>query len=491
MFEFFTRIITILLKPWKAIKSAYKSVYLHTADFANLVFGTPMFINEGDLEAEEKKYINTMKFIERDDFYWAIVSFKYFKVDKREYKSLINFLFLNKNNIKIIPRFYYRTKHYYTNNTYKFDYFFFKKMFKNHVWFGLSSIWKAIRMWILSVFLLVISIYFLSLVRVLPVNTVLFQWFALGMFSYWLISGFVFFIKKYRFTRFTSSIQRFWRRSYILFWLIESCLLVVFIYLTLNSTQETSYMLDQISVFKNHLFSWRAFLPKLVINTILVILGYLLLLNVKWNIFKKNIPFVLTITVLLTYMLWVEFYQIYHVSNFYANLFWSYDVDERLWSLESDVRRTRIANHYVMILFLLKFWHIVFIYAFWIFFVLRASELERIRYPIYSANFQNFIILYIMAWLFMYPWIKVISQKFLSTPYFWFYVNNRTVGLRIFFYDIKLVLYSLQNYIFFNNFQNFSVKDFFYWTLSTENNNFENFRKHTIKNMVIKNLSNV
>lgn len=466
----------------------YMYIGLYTYDLLNFIFGKNINLFDYQDIEETDKFNNVDKFISREVFFNIIINPQFFKLDKRELKSNLNFFLLNSKNIKLIPRFFYRNKNYSSVKITNKEFNSFLKMTKNHLWFGFSSIWTALRLWVLSIILFLFSLYFLSLIRVLPVNTILFQWFVLGMFSYWLISGFVFFIKKYRFTKFTSSIQRFWRRSYILFWLIESCLLLVFVYLTLNATQETSYMLDQISVFKNHLFSWKAFLPKLFLNTVLVILSYLLLLNVKWNIFKKNIPFIIAITVLLTYMLWVEFYQMYHVSNFYANLFWSYDLDERLWSLESDVRRTRISNHYVMILFLLKFWHIVFIYMFWIFFVLRASELDRVRYPIYSANFQNFIILYIMSWIFMYPWIKVISLKFLGTPYFWFYVNNRSLGFRIFFYDIKLILYSFQNFFSKLNFTYFVKTDFFYWTLSSSENNFESFRKHTIKNMVLKTL---
>jgi len=445
MFDLFKEIIKVIQSSFKTVKKLYKYIYLYAFDVLDFLIGAPYEVDENDDKAEELAFVRIAKVIKREKYYGIIIEPKFFKIDWRETKSNYNFYNLSKEKIKILPRYFYRAKNYKTPTFNKTNLYHYLESTKNHLWFGLKSIFKTLRVWVLPLVLFLISIYFLSLTRVLPVNTVLFQWFALGMFSYWLISGFVFFIKKYRFAKFTSAVQRFWRRSYILFWLIESCLLVVFIYLTLNATQETSYMLDQINVFKNHLFSWRSFFPKLFLNTVLVILSYLLLLNIKWNIFKKNIPIIIIITTLLTYMLWVEFYQIYHVSNFYANLFWSYDLDERMWSLESDVRRTRIVNHYVMILFLLKFWHIVFIYIFWIFFVLRASELERIRYPVYSANFQNFVILYIMSWIFMYPWIKVISSKFMSTPYFWFYVNNRKLGLRIFFYDIKLVLYAIQD----------------------------------------------
>ena len=355
---------------------------------------------------------------------------------------------------------------------------------------GLKSLWSAVRHWTISCVFFFLSLYTLSILKLLPASVTLFQWFALGMFLYWLISGFVFFIKKYRFTRFTSSIQRFWRRSYILFWLIESNLLLVFLYLTVNSTQEAMYMYDQVSFFKSHLFSWKIFIPKLFLVTLLVSWGYLVLLNLKWNIFNKNLMAIVVITIILTYLVWLEFYQIYHISNFYSNFYWNYDLDEKLWSLETDARRTRIVNHYTMILFFLKFWHIVFIYGFWIFFILRSLELTRIRFPIYSSNYQNFVILYVMTWLFMYPWAKFLLNRYIEIPYFWFYVNNREIFSRVFVNDIKLICISLAENLFKKNLRYFYVTDYMYFTSYFSNDYATSLRKTWIRNNIINTINN-
>ena len=501
MFDFFKNIVRSFFKisfeTSKTLISYWFFLSLYLYDILNYIFGANISFDKQDTAQIYAQFKQAQKAALRRDVRRLIRNPKFFFLSKFESNLFFSISTLFKNDKNAVqytlPRFYYRSKNYkykpYSYNLKNNLIVNFSKI-KSHFLYGYSSMWKSLRTWILSLTVALGSLYFLSLIRVLPVNAMLFQWFVLGMFSYWLISGFVFFIKKYRFTRFTSAIQRFWRRSYILFWLIESCLLLVFVYLTFNSSQESAYMLDQVQVFKTHLFSWRAFLPKLFLVSVLIILGYILLLNIKFNIFKKNIPMVMFITVLLTYLLWIEFYQIYHVSNFYANLFWSYDVDDRLWSLESDSRRTRIVNHYVMILFLLKFWHIVFIYIFWIFFILRVNELERIRFPIYSANFQNFIILYIMTWLFMYPWLKLVLHRFIEMPYFWFYVNNRELGFRIFIQDIKLVYYGLTSHIY-NNINSlffFKKSDFIYWILSDETSNFSAYRKHVIRDYITKQL---
>jgi hypothetical protein len=317
-------------------------------------------------------------------------------------------------------------------------------------------------------------------------------WICVLMLGYWLISGFVFFIKKYQFGKFTTAVQRFWRRSYILFWLIEGGTFLVFLYLTINSSQESFYMFDQISVFKTHLYSWKLFLLKLFPTVVLIIITYLLLVSLKWNIYSKHSIWLLFMTFFLTYIVWLEFYQFYHVVNFYGNLNWVYDIDEHFWSLEQEPRRTRIVNHYIMLLFILKFWHIVFIYGFWIFFVLRCWETKRIRYPLLAANFQNFIILYIFAWVFMYPWFKFFFRKFIETPYYWFYVNNRRLALRIFFNDLKLIYYALIDYFKYsklNFLKGFNYSPFYYWQL-TSYNNIEIYRKHIIRDRIIQTLIN-
>jgi hypothetical protein len=368
------------------------------------------------------------------------------------------------------------------NNNYLF---FLKKTFLS----GFHYVWIGIRFWIIPLTICFLIIYCTLVLRLLPFNKIMFAWIAIIMFSYWLVSGFVFFFKKYQFGKYTSVVQRFWRRTYILFWLIEGATFSVFLFFTINSSQESFYMFDQINIYKTHLYSWRFFLLKIFPIILLIISTYLLLVSLKWNLFGKHSIWLFFLTSFLTYIVWLEFYQFFHVLNFYGNLNWIYDVDDHSWSLEQEPRRTRIVNHYVMLLFILKFWHVVFIYGFWIFFVLRCWETKRIRYPLLAANFQNFIILYIFAWVFMYPWFKFFFRKFLDTPYYWFYINNRRLGFRILFNDFKLIYYGLINNIRIRiNLIGFDYSAFFYWKLSEITNNFEIYRKHVIKNRIIKSI---
>lgn len=391
---------------------------------------------------------------------------------------------------------YYQNNETYTNQTEIFKksknkktlFIFWYENLTRYSFVGFKYFYKLFKHWLLPLFLLSLIVFHGLIIKALPFNKVVFIWISFFMILYWLISGFVFFFKKYQFGKYTSAIQRFWRRSYILFWLLESCLLFVFIYLTFIASQESFYMYDQIQIYKTHLFSWKIFFLKIFPILLLLLLTYFLLLSLKWNFFSKISYWILIITFILTYVMWIEFYQFFHIVNFYGNLNWLYDMDEKLWTLELEPRRTRIVNHYVMLLLILKFWHLLFVYGFWLFYILRSNEKQSAKYPLLSANFQNFIILYIMSWLFMYPWIKIYFKKLLITPYFWFYVNNRSLTMRIFFYDLKLFIFNVINHeLLTYSFNRSFMKNipFFYWIETNYNLFFNNTRKNYIKHSLL------
>ena len=358
--------------------------------------------------------------------------------------------------------------------------------------FGLRSIWKHLRYWILPILLFVGFVYYSFFLKSLPFSKIFAGYLLLGNMFYLLISGFVFFIKKYQYRLYTSVIQRFWRRTLVIFWAIEGTLFTCFVYLIFNASQEPIYVYDNIQIYKTHFYSWRFFLIKIILSSLLIIFTYMLLLSVKYNTFTKINNLVLVITVLLLYIAWLEFYQLFHLMNCYGTTSWVYDFSEHLWNLELEFKRTRIVNHYVTIGLVAKFWHIVFAVVFWIFFILRGLESSRIRYPLLSANLQNFLIIYFMSWLYMYPWFKYSSRKALDMPYFWFFINNRKLGIFLFFNDIKLYWWGLLDSVFYLDWYTtyFKKLSFHYWNASSLNIGSTHFRKHNIRDLFIRNISN-
>lgn len=482
----------------KAFKRVFWFVFCFFYDFWN--FGlSKLSLKRKNTEKKEKKAFYKYgafklrnfyfsNFVSKDtflaaDIFWAKQMGKKYLLKNRETKTFRSYFraFATKNG------FYFNLKKLKNINNFQF-------FLTNTYFSGLKYIWLGVRFWIFPLIFFFLVVYVTIVLKALPFNKLMLGWICIIMFVYWLISGFVFFFKKYQFGKYTTAVQRFWRRSYILFWMIEGGTFLVFLFFTINSSQESFYMFDQISVFKTHLYSWKFFLLKIFPLIILIISTYLVLLSLKWNLFSKHSFILLFLTFFLTYTVWLEFYQFFHVLNFYGNLNWIYDIDDHVWTLELEPRRTRIVNHYVMLLFILKFWHIVFIYGFWIFFVLRCWETKRIRYPLLAANFQNFIILYIFAWVFMYPWFKFYFRKFLDSPYYWFYINNRKIFYRIFFNDLKIFYYGLESLFGrynLNYLLKFNHSPFYYWKTLDFSNNFESYRKHIIRDRIIHNLNNL
>jgi len=412
--------------------------------------------------------------------------FYFFSVKNNNYKK---YFFLNyKNN-----RFFKKAEQIKQKNLYKTEsnkFFFYKNFFE-----GFKYIFLATRFWFLPLFSFFFLSFFLCFMKVIPFYKFSFTVFVLLSFFYWLISGFVFFIKKYRFRYFTSSIQRFWKRCFSIFWILEFFLFFCFFYLTIMGSQEPFFMFDNSQIFKTHLFSWKLFILKIFPFCLLIVFTYFLILSIKWNVFSKLNFIIIIITFILFLILWSEFYQFFHIVSFYGNFFWKYDEEENYWFLDNELKRTRISNHFLTICLIAKFWHIVFASIFWFFFIIRNIELNKLRYSMVSANFQNFILVYILSWLYMFPWFKYFFLKLFNNPYYWFYLNNRNYGLRIFWNDLKLIYYSFtSNFNFdslFSRWYGFKTFSFFYWTTYNSENGFNGFKQHFIKNEIIRSLTTI
>jgi hypothetical protein len=346
---------------------------------------------------------------------------------------------------------------------------------------GFRYVWMGVRYWVVGLLLALLSFYYLSYVRLLPMTRLLFEYLLLAMFVYWLLSGFVFFIKKYQYSKFTSVIQRFWKRTYALFWALETFVFLIFFYLTLNASEEPVYMYDQMKLYKTHLFSWRWFLKKSVPYVFLILISSYVMANLRWGIYMRQSTVIFVMTLVLLYILWLEFYQFFHIVNWYSDFNWVFDYDDYLWSVEIENRRTRLCNNYAALCLMAKFWHLIFIFIFWVFFVLRVNEIGRIRYTLFAACHQNFIILYIMSWLYMYPWLKYLGRKYLDVSFYWLFVNFRDLGVRVFFNDMYLYFIGVTEFIFGrSNLDKFYTGVYYYWVGSSNYTGYASFIKNTI-----------
>lgn len=297
-------------------------------------------------------------------------------------------------------------------------------------------IFKFVTKWLFSLTLGASVLLMLFVLRDIPVNKFLFTVVSLGFFTYLLISGFVFFLKKYKYGKYTTAMHRYWRRTFAIFWLLEGYLFLVFLYLAVFSSQEPFFGYDNIQFFKDFTYPWRLFLQETAtLIAIILVLRYCL--GRLKDMSSTKIYMVITlVTGMLLTMTWSEFYQFYYVLNHYNSLDWTYDEDSFTWSIELETKKTRILLHFITLCIIAKFWHFAFILAFWIFSVSRWLQLDTVHYSLFSANIQNFIILYVLNWIVMYPWIKYAFRRHLYKNYTWMYSNFRNTGSRIFFSDL-------------------------------------------------------
>lgn len=275
-------------------------------------------------------------------------------------------------------------------------------------------------------------------------------WLAIFFFVFWLLSGFNFFLKHYRFGKYTTANQRFWKRALMCFWLIEGFLFVIFFYYALNASAEPVFMYDQVGLYNKQLQSIDDFLSNafLVVSVINLIAYFLI--TIKFTTYRQQSILILIVTFILVYILMSESYQFYYLSNYYDESFWVFSEDDLVWELEYEIPRARNKNHYMTLIILAKFWHYIFIFGSWTFFVMKSLELSRSRYALLSMNLQNLIIFYIMNWVCVYSWLKWLTRRFLDQQYYWFFSSYRPTTFSSILLDccslLKAAIFHLFNY---------------------------------------------
>jgi hypothetical protein len=101
------------------------------------------------------------------------------------------------------------------------------------------------------------------------------------------------------------------------FWLIEGFLFVLFFYYALNASAEPLFMYDQVGFYSRQLQLMDSFLVNcfLVVSAINLLIYLLIILQV--NTYRQYSVFLIIITLILVYVLQVESYQFYYLTNYY------------------------------------------------------------------------------------------------------------------------------------------------------------------------------
>lgn len=113
------------------------------------------------------------------------------------------------SNIKNIFSMNLKTKQLTNNGFYYFNNQFNILSINQLYLYGIRSVWKHLRFWVLPLTLTLLFIYYSFFLKSLPFAKIFSAYILIANMFYLLFSGFVFFFKKYQYRLFTSVIQRF------------------------------------------------------------------------------------------------------------------------------------------------------------------------------------------------------------------------------------------------------------------------------------------
>lgn len=312
--------------------------------------------------------------------------------------------------------------------------------------------------WIIVALVISVTYFFVSLFYIqIDLTKQIALWYLFVISYYLLISTFNSFLIKYKYGKFTSAIQRFWKRTGIVFWLIEGFLFLLFFYYYLNSSQEPLYMFDYANLNQELLIQLKTSYKNLILLSLAIYLSYILMFNLNYLQFKQNIIILLSILLIIFYSLYIESYQFIYIISLYGDKNWIFEDISQSWILEIEQNNVRVKQQYFIYCLIAKYWHFIFIFISWFFFFVKSLEIKKITYTMLGYNTQNLLILYVLNLMCLIQWVKYLSKKFLEITYYWFHMQYDEKLLNQFileFYNVVSNLFSL------NFFDEKTVDDF-------------------------------
>lgn len=319
-------------------------------------------------------------------------------------------------------------------------------IFFQNIWAYLSVFYRGVRTlllpFIVSVILglLLLDYYNINFIRQIA------AWAVVGLLFFWLFSGFNFFLKRYRFGKFTSAIQRFWKRTNTYFWLIEGFLFSLFFYYYLNSSQEVNYFFDEASLNQTYLPSLVSGYFSLFFLLIISVYSYYIMLNLPNFVFKQIVFHLKVVSLFMIVVFLLECYQFYYVLTAFFEINWVFNPQTNLWSLEWFSPKLRVKHQYFLLALIAKYWHFLFIFFSWLFVIMKCFEQKRLHYTLFGVNVQNCLLLILLNLLFYVGWLKWLMRRFGDVIYFWFFTDYNQWNALMYLNEIVLLVSQLANF---------------------------------------------
>ena len=270
-------------------------------------------------------------------------------------------------------------------------------------------------------------------------------WYVIMILYYLLMSTFNSFLVKYRYGKYTSAIQRFWKRTGIVFWLIEGFLFFLFFYYFLNSSQEPLFMQDYSNLNQEFVLQLKLSYRSLILLSLTIYSCFILVLSLNYMSYVQTILVLTLISLGVFYMLYVESYQFVYTVLVFSENEWMLEeeVEGAFWLLDLEVSNVRVKHQYFILCLIAKYWHFIFIFISWFFFVLKSVEAQKISLTLLGYNTQNLIILYILNICCLVQWVKVVFKKFFEITYYWFFTQYDEKFLLLFWRECLSTVSSL------------------------------------------------
>lgn len=286
------------------------------------------------------------------------------------------------------------------------------------------KIYNTLRSVVLPIIVSVVMAFLLINFFKIEIYTNIGIWGVLGFFFLWLMSGFNFFVKRYKNGKFTGAIQRFWKRTNSYFWLVEGFLFTLFFYYYLNSSQEPLYMYDESNFNQTFLPNLTIFYFSIILLIVIIFYSYYLLLNISNFSFKQQLTHLLINSIFMIYIFLLESYQFYYLVNTFFEITWEYAEDIKTWVLETENPKIRVKTQYLMLALIAKYWHFIFIFFSWLFLLYKSYERKRVYYSLFGFVIQNCIILMLLNLLFCVQWLKWLIRRYYDVIYYWFFTDS-------------------------------------------------------------------
>jgi hypothetical protein len=134
---------------------------------------------------------------------------------------------------------------------------------------------------------------------------------------YWISSIFIFLFKSGLYSKSTSVIQRFWKRTLYLFWSLELFLFFIYSWLVLISPSEVEWMFDQSQLFLSSYFNGLSFFNQILVTLVVLYIAVLLQYHITYT---RSSIWLVMLLVLLFGVLLNDGSQTIITSLYYGNV---------------------------------------------------------------------------------------------------------------------------------------------------------------------------